>query len=223
MTRIPFVKSPKVIGAALALSMGLVLAGCGGMPSNSSLESIHQPVVERTNFTLDVSTSPGGMPISEQRRLAGWFDAMRLRYGDRISVDDPSQNGATRAAVEALAARYGLLVSDEAPPTPGYVNAGTARVIVTRSHAGVPGCPDWSANSDANYRNATSTNYGCAVNSNMAAMVADPEHLLRGSTDPSDTVVMSSTKAIDSYREAKPTGQDGLLKSATSSNSNGGK
>lgn len=218
MTSIQFAKTTRVIGSALALSMGLALAGCGGMPTNRSLESIHQPVVERTNYTLDVTTGPGGMSLTEQRRLAGWFDAMKLRYGDRISIDDPAQSGATRAAVEALASRYGLLISDQTPMTPGYVNAGTARVIVTRSSASVPGCPDWSANSDANFNNATSSNFGCAVNSNFAAMVANPEHLLKGSSDPGNTVVMSSTKAIDSYREAKPTGEDGLKAPATSSN-----
>jgi pilus assembly protein CpaD len=38
------------------------------------------------------------------------------------------------------------------------VNAGTARIVVTRTSAQVPGCPDWSAKSDANFKNATSTN-----------------------------------------------------------------
>ena len=76
--------------------------------------------------------------------------------------------------------------------------------------ATVPNCPDWSAKSDFNPNNATSSNFGCATNSNIAAMVADPEHLLKGATGQSDTVVMSSTKAIGAYRELKPTGSAGL-------------
>jgi hypothetical protein len=36
------------------------LAGaCGGQPGNRSLNSVHQPVVERSSF-LDVVTLPGG-------------------------------------------------------------------------------------------------------------------------------------------------------------------
>lgn len=206
----------KFAGAVLALSLGVSLSACGGMPTNRSLESLHQPVVERTNYTLDVSTGPGGLSVPEQRRLAGWFEAMNLRYGDRISIDDPLASAATRAAVEALAARQGLLVSDDAPVTPGYVSPGTARIVVTRSKASVPGCPDWSAKSDVNLNNATSSNYGCAVNGNLAAMVADPEHLIKGAAGQSDTVVMSSNKAIGSYRDAKPTGEAGLKSSATS-------
>lgn len=207
----------KALAAAITLSLSLALGGCGGLSGNRSLYSVHQPVVERTNYTLDITAGPGGLSLPEQRRLAGWFEAMDLRYGDRISIDDPLSSSATRAAVEAIVSRHGMLVADEAPTTPGYVNAGTVRVVVTRSSAHVPGCPDWSAKSDMSMNNATSTNFGCASNSNLAAMVADPEHLLKGATGTSGTTVMSSTKAIDSYRDAKPTGEAGLTKQSTKS------
>src|SRR5579872_825916 len=104
----PFRSMPKLAGAALALSLGLTLAACGGIATNSSLDSVHQAVVEHVNYTLDVTTGPGGLSYPEQRRLAGWLDAMDLRYGDRISIDDPLANEQTRAAVDALASRYGL-------------------------------------------------------------------------------------------------------------------
>jgi pilus assembly protein CpaD len=192
MTKVP---------AALALSLGLALAGCGGMAANRTVESVHQPVVDKTNYVLDVTTGPGGLSLPEQRRLAGWFDAMKLRYGDKVFIDDPLASGATRAAVEAVAARYGMLLSDGAPVTQGYVNAGTARVVVVRTSASVPGCPDWRDNSDTNFANATSHGYGCSINGNLAAMVADPSHLVHGATGSGETVVMSSNKAIDAYRE----------------------
>lgn len=203
--------------AALALSLGFVLSGCmgSGADTNHSLESVHQPVVERVNYTLDLTSGPGGLSLPEQRRLAGWFEALDLRYGDRVAIDDPLANRVTRAAVDAIVGKYGLFVSGDAPITVGYVNAGTARVIVTRSKAGVPGCPNQTDTSDVNLANATSRNYGCSVNGNIAAMVADPEHLLKGATGTGETTVMSSTKAIDSYRNAKPTGETGLKASAT--------
>lgn len=200
---------------ALALALALGLAGCGGMASNRSLESVHQPVVSRTNYTLDLTAGPGGLSLPEQRRLAGWFDALGLRYGDRVYLDDPLDAGATRSGVEAVAGRWGILVGDDAPVTPGDVPAGTVRVVVVRSTAAVPGCPDWSAKSDTNLGNATPSNFGCATNANLAAMVADPEHLLHGSDSTGHTAVMSSTKAIDSYREAKPTGEKGLKENST--------
>jgi pilus assembly protein CpaD len=206
----------KALASALTVSLALALSGCGGMAGNRSLESVHQPVVERTNYVLDLNSGPGGLSLPEQRRLAGWFDAMKLRYGDRITVDDPMKSGANRAAVEAVAGRFGLLVGDQAPVTAGQVNAGTVRVVVTRSSATVPGCPDWTAKSDANLANATSPGFGCAINGNFAAMVADPEHLLKGAEGTGMTTVMSSVKAIESYREAKPTGEGGLKQQSSS-------
>jgi pilus assembly protein CpaD len=216
MTKNLFTSGHRAAGAALALSLGLLTAGCGGMPNNRSLESLHQPVVQRSLYTLDLTTGPGGLSYSEQQRLTGWFEAMGLRYGDRVMLDDPLQSSATRSAIEATAGRYGLLLGTDAPVTPGYVNASTVRVVVSRSKAHVPGCPDWSANSDTNLANATSSNYGCSTNSNLAAMVANPEHLIQGDSSRSDTVVSSSTKAIGSYRDAKPTGEGGLKETSSS-------
>ena len=220
MTRILFHTAPRTVGAALALSLGLALAGCGGMPGNRTVESIHQPVVQRVDYTLEVTSGPGGLTMPEQSRLAGWFEAMDLRYGDKVSIDDPLQSGATRGAVEGLVARHGLLLGAEAPVTPGYVNAGTVRVIVSRMKATVPHCPDWSAKSDANLGNATSTNFGCASNSNLAAMVANPEHLIKGDRGTGETVIMSSNKAIDAYRTATPTGTGGLKETSSKSGGN---
>lgn len=206
--------------SATALALSLALGGCAGMTAknNNMIESIHQPVVERTNYTLDLATGSGGLSVPEQRRLANWFEALDLRYGDRIAIDDPLSSGATRAAVEAVAARHGILLSDGAPVTPGYVNAGTARVVVSRSTATVPGCPDWSKNSEFALMNETSSNFGCAVNGNLAAMVANPEDLVRGASMTGQTTVMSSNKAIDTYREAKPTGSGGLKETSSRGN-----
>jgi pilus assembly protein CpaD len=210
----------RAIAPALSLTLAAGLAGCGTMATNRSLDSVHQPVVGRSNYTLDIATYGGALALPEQRRLAGWFDALDLRYGDRVSVDDPSGSEATREAVAALAARHGLLVSDDAPVTPGQVAPGNARVVVSRATASVPGCPDWSSKSDTNLQNATYSNYGCAANSNLAAMVADPEHLLHGASGTGETVVMSSSKAISSYREQKPTGEKGLKEATTSEGGN---
>ena len=207
---------------ALALAIGLGLAGCGGMPTNTSLYSTKQPVVERTNMVLDVNTSNAGLPISEQQRLNGWFEAMDLRYGDRLAIENPSQNPAVSGAIRDLAARYGLMLSDTAPVTAGNLQPGQARVVITRSTATVPGCPDWSAKSDMNYSSGTSPGYGCAINSNLAAMVADPQDLLEGKKGASETVIATSNKAISTYREMEPTGKAGLMNAGAPAAGGGG-
>jgi pilus assembly protein CpaD len=188
------------------------------VPDNRSVYSVHQPVVEKSDYRIDVTSSGAGLAYGEQGRLAGWFEAMGLKYGDRISVDDPGMSTATRSAIAAVAERYGLVL-DEATTPSGTVPAGTTRVTISRAKAYVPGCPDWSAKSDFNPGNATSTNYGCSVNSNLAAMVANPEDLIHGQTDTGSTTVMTSNKAIDAYRAAAPTGKGNSV-SATGSKGN---
>lgn len=185
--------------SALALSLGLSLAACGGMADNRSLYSMRQPVVERSTVALDVTTSNDGLPVAEQRRVAAWFEAMDLRYGDRVSVEDPLDRPETRAAVGDLAGRYGMLLTDGAPVVAGEVQPGQARVVIARSRASVPGCPDWSGKSDANLANGISANYGCANNGNLAAMVANPEDLIKGQQGSPDTYINTSNTTIKAY------------------------
>jgi pilus assembly protein CpaD len=167
----------------LAASMAFTLAGCGGIGANTSVYSTNQPVVQRSNYAFDVnSDASGGIPAFEQNRVEEWFQAMKLGFGDRVAVDygDGYGNAAAKQAVADLAAKYGMLISDTAPVTVGNVAPGTVRIVVTRSSASVPNCPNWSKTTEANYNSSNHPNYGCATNSNLAAMVADPEDLVRG-------------------------------------------
>ena len=202
------IRNHTAIAAAIVLSLGLT--ACGDTPNNRSLYSVKQPVVERNNFTIDLAAGAGGLAVPEQQRLNDWFDSMNLRYGDRVAIDSAVDNAAVREDVAALAGRHGILLSEGAPVTNGYVDPGMVRVVVTRSRAYVPGCPDWSDRFNVNESNSTADGYGCAINGNLAAMVADPQHLLHGAETTGETVVMSSTKAIQTYRAAEPTGKAGL-------------
>ena len=207
--------------AAIALSLGL--AACANpKTANHGLVSTAQPLVERQNFTLDLATAGNGLSVPEQRRLAGWFETMNLRYGDRIALDGGAVSTGVRSDVAAIAGRFGLLLADVAPVTQGYVAPGNVRVVVTRSRAFVPHCPDWSGQYNTTIGNETSPGYGCAVNGNIAAMVADPEHLLHGAQGTGETVVMSSSKAIATYRAQEPTGKAGLPKVSSQSAGGGG-
>ena len=198
---------------ALALTLVAGLSACatpGGSTANASVDSVNQPVVTRNNYTLDLMAVSSGLTVPEMARLSQWFETLDLGYGDRIAIDDPNASAAVREDVAAVAGRFGLLLDAAAPVTVGHLSPGNVRVVVTRSTAYVPNCPNWSGNANGNLGNNTSAGYGCAVNSNLAAMIADPQHLLEGAAGSGETVVMSSTKAIETYREAAPTGAAGL-------------
>ncbi|MDE1467013.1 CpaD family pilus assembly protein [Aurantiacibacter sp. D1-12] len=206
------IRNKRYAASALALSLGLGLSACGTLnegPQNMTLYSVNQPVVERQNYTLDLGSNASGLSVPEQARLADWFETLDVGYGDRIAVDDPAASPAVREDVAAVASRFGLLLSESAPVTNGYVDPGNIRVVVSRSMAHVPGCPNWRDQYGINQGNQTSPGYGCAVNSNIAAMVADPEHLLNGASGTGETTIMTSNRAIGAYRDAQPSGGGG--------------
>ena len=192
--------------APFLIAASLTLAGCGTLPTNTSMYSIHQPVVERTNYAIDLASDGNGIASADQVRLGEWFDALGLGYGDRISIDNGDGYASSDAAreVAAAAAKRGLLVADTAPTTPGAITPGNIRVVVTRSQASVPSCPDWSTTHENNYNSGNHSNHGCATNSNLAAMVADPEDLVRGRE--SNRLDRNSGKAAVNTYKAKTGG-----------------
>lgn len=208
----------KRIALPALLAPMLLLGGCGTY--NGGVSSIYQPVVQRTDYVFDVSG--GGLDASEQRRLTDWFDALNLRYGDRVSIDSHSGDDSSRAAIAAVVARYGLLLSDTAPVTQGSDQLAGVRVVVSRSSASVPGCPNWDRASQPEFAASTTSNFGCAVNSNLAAMIADPADLIQG-RNTGDTDPMTITRAIKTYREKTPTGNGELKEEDASSGGGGGK
>lgn len=203
--------------------LALSLAGCTlgnadpiTATNNPSLYSVHQPVVERTDYVLDLDASADSLSPSEQARLIGWFRGIELRYGDQLYVEEPRDYPASgaRGDVARILADYGLALNEGAPVVPGSVAPGTIRVIASRSTASVPGCPNW-ATTDALANVNTSSNFGCAINANLAAMVANPNDLVlgqQGSVAGSGTV---ANRAVRVYRERQPTGVQPLKSEST--------
>lgn len=204
----------------LVTAAALALGGCRGT-ENRGLESVHQPVVDRADYALDLQVAGDALADGEPARLAGWFDAVRLSYGDQVSIDDGDNvdgraGYGARAEVGGIVAGYGLLVAETAPVTAAPVTPGTLRVVVSRRRASVPGCPDWSRDASLEIGSNTSSNFGCAVNGNLAAMIADPADLVRGREGAGANDPALSAKAIDAYRKQPTTGANGLPGGVTS-------
>jgi len=191
----------------------LLLGGCMGT-ENRGLESVHQPVVARTDYALDLDAGQGRLAPGEVDRLDGWLRTMRVGYGDRVALDGERAPAAT-GEVAGVVARYGLLLADAAPVTAAPIAPGALRVVVSRMRASVPGCPDWSRNLANDFEGHTHSNYGCATNANLAAMVANPADLVRGADGVAIADPQSVYKSIDSYRKAPTTGAGQQLKTET--------
>jgi pilus assembly protein CpaD len=209
------------ITAVLIVATGL--AGCASGPSgpvtarnNPSLYSVHQPVVERTDYAIEIDASGDRISYAERARLAAWFDTIELRYGDRLYVEEPRDypSPGARAGVASLVGEYGMLLQTGSAPVVGSATApGTIRIVASRATASVPGCPDWGESLAPSV--STSPNFGCATNSNLAAMIADPNDLVLGQQGSSRTSAATANRAVRVYRERVPSGTGTLQSPST--------
>ena len=184
------------------LAFASALAGCQYTPhdlADRGVDPVNVPIVTRSDYVFDVSTAGGSLAPNDAARLDGWFNTLRVGYGDSIYVDGQDAYGA-KADVARVAGKYGLLVNEGSPVTAGAVPPGMVRIVVVRSVASVPGCPNWSTPAQPNYNNRTMSNFGCSVNANLIAQIANPEDLVRGQAAASAGDVIAGAKAINLYR-----------------------
>ncbi|WP_155263342.1 CpaD family pilus assembly lipoprotein [Sphingomonas segetis] len=196
----------KVILIALASS----LAACNTPDlADKGVAAVNVPVVTSADYVFDAAAPDGALAPGEADRLNGWFQSLGIGYGDAIYVDGGYADAA-RGQVAAIAGQYGMMVSAGAPVTIGVVQPGTVRVVVSRRRAEVPHCPNWSLPAQPNYDNRNMSNYGCGVNTNIAAMVANPEDLIHGREGAGTGDVRAAAKAVQFYRSQAPSGTKGL-------------
>lgn len=193
----------------LLIVLGTTLAGCQttdrtDVPS-AGVAAVHVPVVSSVEYAFDAAAPGGALAPGESERLNGWFQGLGLGYGDSIYLD-AGYAPAARSQVAAIAGQYGMMVTPGSPVTAGAVRPGSVRVVVARRRATVPGCPNWNQPSQPDWDNKSLPNSGCGVNSNLAAMVADPEDLIHGREGVSVSDSITSERAVNLYRSKAPTG-----------------
>lgn len=210
--------SRALIRAGLIAALALPVAACNsgasdGAASLRGVETVHQPVVSYATYLYDVRIDEGtGLSASEKARLAGWLDSLGVAYGDKVAV--AAGGGAVPLAAQQdiadVLGRRGMMVGEDHSAMAGMAPAGSVRLVLRRATASVPGCPDWSTKQENDMTGGTSSNFGCGVNGNLAAMIANPEDLVRGESTNSDLRTATSTRAIETYREKAPTGAGDL-------------
>jgi hypothetical protein len=121
--------------------------------SNPSMSSVNQPVVQRTDYVLDVSSAAAGSASEQQRLANGSSPCSSLRaIGSRSTSrrlcrsGEPQGRCRRRRAIRAFSSRTALR-SRRAAYSPGIV-----RVIVSRTPPPFPGCPNWADPASARRR-----------------------------------------------------------------------
>lgn len=145
-------------------------------------------------------------------------DSIRLEgHADERATEIYNLELASRRAAEVQAfleeAGYGdLTVTTTAfgEAMPAVRSSGPAawqlnrrvEVVLERYLVTLPGCPDWSRQSGTDFDNLPLSNFGCATETNLGLMIAEPKDLVRGRPlGPADGV--QQAEGIVRYRTGK--------------------
>lgn len=139
--------------------------------------------------------------LSRFIRRLGTGEGVRVMVAARSDAGGALIAGRREAAVTAYLRELGLRPR-LAAAAPGRGRTASVVVTVGRYVVTTPKCPDWSKPSHKDYDNQQSSNFGCATETNLGLMVADPGTLIRGyGLGPGDGEAMS--KAIEDYRKGE--------------------
>jgi pilus assembly protein CpaD len=201
-----------VLGVSLA-----ALAACGHSPQQIAYANREHLQIRAHEVTaeLKIDTIVSGEKLSPMEREAvKYFAAAYLEEGHgSVIISRPgSDGGAIRAASDARAVLLAEGV-DSGMISEGPYDASGARaaplVISYRTYeAVVPDCPDLSRVDFASTGSNTALpSFGCAVVTNLAAMIADPSDLVgEQRMDPAD--LARRGVVLTKYRNGQPTGAE---------------
>jgi pilus assembly protein CpaD len=214
----------RMIGLAAALALAGLAGGChsdeiatGSIPPDISVSALHPIVVREGYATLDLL--PGGGPhgltgreAADARAFAAeWHATGRGPIVVEVPVGGASDT-LSRFAVPAIMAQ---LRAGGAPRgaiqqiryrADGPRHLAPVRLTFARLEAGLTRpCGQWpTAGAASNVTNQPYDNFGCDQQQNLAAMVADPEDLIRQRAE-SPSYAARRQVVLDKYVQGQPT------------------
>lgn len=182
----------KLASAIASLSAVVLLSACGPLHNDltgpMTVEQAHPITVapEVANLTLPVPVGTKALTPELEAQARAFVAMYRARGHDGFMIAWPA-NGVNTANARRIAEQVKKLAHDEGVPSeevmvgnyaaePGTV--GGVNLSFTRYTATASPCGDWSHNANDSSENSTMPDFGCAMQNNVAAMVADPRDLL---------------------------------------------
>ena len=166
----------------LTLAGALLLGGCAKVTDYTEAEAPKRLTLDTSTRHVDLRFVPGSAQLiaadaAQLNRLAA---TGAIGPADRVTV---ASSGAPYLAdqrvgsVTAVLLHYGIMVGAErlSDVPPNHAIVEVSRTLVT-----LPPCPNWSKRSSSDDANAPSSNFGCATETNLGLMVANPTDLASG-------------------------------------------
>ena len=204
---------------AFMLAALLALSGCKHYPGMTTAViadplARHPIMVSDQGEQLDVEAPPGAVRLAPRQRsdVYHFVGSFKSAGNGRLLVSAPSGSKNEIAAmnllgeIRAIVRRSGVSphAVDYHPYQAGGRRNAPIQITYRRYHAQGPECGDWSTNLADDPQNLPYPNLGCATQSNLAAVVANPRDLL----EPRAATPRSSERrdvVWDKYIKGEPT------------------
>ena len=175
------------LSAILFVAMSSALAACSN--GELALDDTYVPLTHYERFPIEVTTGPVRMEISSrhgtlqssQINAISGFSRSAGSGSSRITILRPSAGGASGKVARQV---YQVLV--QSGISPGMISQktypgpakGPVQLTYIRSVAVTKECGDWSSDMADTSGNEPYSNFGCATQNNIAAMVVNPNDLV---------------------------------------------
>ena len=197
---------------AAVLTAGSCAAGSNDASMLMADPNVNHPIAVEPSYRdlkVQFAGPVQGMPSEDALRFDAFLADYRAHGNGSIGISVPS-GPPSRAAIEYFAERAAatgisrdkILVATHDAPT------GDMRVelnFVAYQARLEKKCGDWSENLAFTMSNDTPANFGCAVQQNIAAMIADPRDLM-GPRQMGESDGARRATVIDKYRQGEITG-----------------
>ena len=180
---------------ATIVGLCALASACGGMANGPdvalTVQEEHPISVDSQTVTLTLTTSnDGSLSRIDQARLNAFADAYLSKGHGPVAITTPS-GGLTSGAAASMASKaedalYKAGVDRASMRRTSYAAStnGGDEVIISYTHyvATPSACGVWEGMRERDYKNLRSPNFGCAAQSNLAAMIVDPRDLVAPAT-----------------------------------------
>jgi pilus assembly protein CpaD len=174
----------------LPLLSSLALAGCGGFNGVNEVQYdasyTHPIAVSQDVPTLNI-TATDRLSAGDRAAIAGFAAAYKERGHGQLTVATPSGSANTTIAMNVLVDVRDQLAKSGVPAarvsyTPYRASSAAERAPIIMSYtqyqATATPCGSWDEDYAYMPKNTSPSNFGCATQNNLAAMVADPADLV---------------------------------------------
>ena len=165
----------------IVVTLALLVGACAAATTYTEAEAPKNLKLDSATTQVELHFAPGTASLSpaDAARLMHLAATGGIAASDRVTIaaaGSPHLAQARAGAVLALLQHYGIVAlatTDNGP-------ANRAVVAVTRTLVTLPPCPNWSRPSQPDFANQPSSNFGCATETNLGMMVANPTDLAGG-------------------------------------------